>query len=78
MSSFEIIGEFALEHLHAESPTKRAKVYRALASLSHSPDEKRQFDSLADNCDAITARHEQLAFDFKRARAGRGRKGGAA
>jgi hypothetical protein len=62
-----IVVSYVLEKLEAEPLSKRALMYRSLATLAASPAERTRFNELADECVAIERHHQQLALDFKRA-----------
>lgn len=62
----EVIVGFVLTRLATEPLPERAKMYRALAQFSPRNDERKQFEALAADCDAIQATHDQLVFDFRR------------
>jgi hypothetical protein len=59
------ITEFVMAKLTGEPVGKRASIYRALAELSPSKADRQVLRSLALECDAIDAAHEQLSFDFQ-------------
>lgn len=60
-----VLTEFVLAKLDGEPVTKRARIYRALANVA-TPKDRKRFEQLAADCDAITNAHDQLVLDFKR------------
>lgn len=58
--------EYVLSKLDAEPVAKRAELYRALAAIAPTTTDRRRFDMLAADCEAVDAAHEQLVLDFKR------------
>ncbi len=68
-ASTVVIG-FVLERLEEQPVKRRAELYRALARLVATNAEKKSFEALAADCDAIDAAHAQLLFDFRRRNGG--------
>ena len=61
-----VLFAFVLDKLPNEPVAKRAEIYRALAQFTASNEERRQFEKLAADCDAIINAHDQLVLDFRR------------
>ena len=67
------LTQFVLEKLPAESLTRQARLYRALAALAPTAAERANLAAQACECDALlekhaahAERHRQLVLDFKR------------
>ncbi len=65
-TSNEILGEFVLAHACGLELPRRARLYRALAEVIGDEKDAAQFIALANDCDAIERKHQQLVLDFKR------------
>lgn len=62
----ETITRYVLDKLSSEALSKRAELYRALAAITPSKKERRVYEGLANECDAIQEAHDQLVFNFRR------------
>jgi hypothetical protein len=62
----ELLTEYILEKLSEEPVGKRILLYRAIAIETKCPVLTAACRRLANELEAIEARHEQLVLDFKR------------
>jgi hypothetical protein len=63
-----LLYDFVLEKAADEPLRRRLVLYRALAEVMPSPKECRELSRLADELEAIEARHQQLLLDLRGAR----------
>lgn len=68
----QILHENVLKNLPKEPLATQADLYRALAALAATPQERANYGGEAAQCDALiaqhaahAARHEQLVIDFR-------------
>lgn len=61
------ITTYVLEKLDAETPARRATIYRDLAAIAASHADAKTFLSLAEDCERLDRAHEQLVLNFRRA-----------
>ena len=66
MNAAARVIEFALQHAPEVALHRRTQLYRDLAELTPDESRARDLNTLANELEAIEARHEQLVMDFKR------------
>jgi hypothetical protein len=60
------ITNYVLAKLEAEPVAKCVEIYRDLADLAATADDRARFEQLAKDCAAVANARDQLVFDFKR------------
>lgn len=76
MSDSDTLVDFILARLDAEPLATRVKMYRALSSFAARTEDRRSFEKLARELEAVDAAHQQLVFDFRNRARGQGGNGG--
>ena len=66
MNARELLDAFVLEQIASQPLAQRALLYRGFAAEATSKEIKSAAHALADECEAIERRHDQLVLDFKR------------
>ena len=56
-----------MEQAPAQPLARRAQLYRDLSAISGDRSQAQQLVGLADGCEAIERKHQQLQLDFQRA-----------
>jgi hypothetical protein len=67
MTPRQLLDVFVLEQINAQPLARRALLYRAFAAETSNLELKAKVHALADECEEIERRHQQLALDFRRA-----------
>jgi hypothetical protein len=61
----QIVCTYVLMKAADEAPSRRGRLYRALAAVVGNEADATSLLALADDCDAIERKHQQLVLNFK-------------